>query len=388
LSEEQLDLLFDRKRQDSGEKSPRQSAPSESQPGPANDVEKPSALREYAGAIHIHTRYSDGSGDIDRVVTAAKKCGIDFIIISDHNSIKHKLKGREGWQDNVLVLVGQEISPKKNHYLALGLDERIKPHRNDLWRHVAQVQEKGGFGFAAHPISNGRRLGQAKVRPWVSLDDERIGGIELWSYMIDWACGLSRYDVKELIRRIKNPAEAIRGPSDELILEWDRLTRKRRMPVIGGIDAHAKRYFFGRLTIFPYEFLFKTIRTHILAPAFDGTLQTDKLVIYEALREGRCFIAYDQLYPANGFNFKCVLDDHVWNIGRQFPFQPGMRLEIVSPREADLWLIKNGAVVHKSTDRKLIYPIHSPGVYRVKAALNHKPWIYSNPLYIRHKTDV
>ena len=388
MSDQQLDLILYRGSRKLEEKPRTQSLPPEPEPDLTDDTEEPPALKEYKGAIHIHTRYSDGSGDIDEIVAAAEKCGIDFIIISDHNSIKYKVEGHEGWHNNVFVLVEQEISPKKNHYLALGLDHSIKPDKKDHWKHVVQVNEKGGFGFAAHPILRSNRRGQAKIRPWVGLDNERIDGIELWSYMIDWASGVSRYDVKELIRRIRNPDTAIRGPCPNLILEWDRLTRKRRMPVIGSVDAHAKKYFFGRLTIFPYEFLFQTIRTHILAPALDGTLQQDRLSIYRALGEGRCFIAYDQLYPADGFSFKCILDEHVWNMGEQFSFRPGMQLEVVLPIKAALWIIKNGAVVHKSSSCKLVYPIQSPGVFRIKADLNHKPWIYSNPLYIRDGTDV
>ena len=36
------------------------------------------------GAIHIHSKFSDGSGDIEQITKAAKKAGLDWIIITDH----------------------------------------------------------------------------------------------------------------------------------------------------------------------------------------------------------------------------------------------------------------------------------------------------------------
>ena len=37
-----------------------------------------------SGAYHIHSRRSDGSGDIDAIAAAAARAGLQFIIVTDH----------------------------------------------------------------------------------------------------------------------------------------------------------------------------------------------------------------------------------------------------------------------------------------------------------------
>ena len=73
-------------------------------------------LNKYnsVGAIHIHSVYSDGTGNVDLISNAAKKAGLDWIIITDHNSFEIQ----EGIYNGVYVIKGEEISPKnENHYL-------------------------------------------------------------------------------------------------------------------------------------------------------------------------------------------------------------------------------------------------------------------------------
>ena len=80
---------------------------------------------EYVGALHIHSIFSDGSGEIQDIVKYAKEADLDFIILTDHNTLRALHEGFEHWFDNTLLLVGCEINDKenKNHYLAFGIDE-------------------------------------------------------------------------------------------------------------------------------------------------------------------------------------------------------------------------------------------------------------------------
>lgn len=388
----QLDLIFNRPEKSEPEQSPRKPVASQPRSARQDNQKNKTDLKEYRGAIHIHSRHSDGSGEIEKIAAEAGKSKLDFIIISDHilynDSSAFLLKKQEGWYDDLLVLIEQEISPRRNHYLVLGLNEAIVPGKNDYWKHIDEVHKKGGLGFAAHPFRDGVSTGHIRYRTWINLDDRRIDGFELWSYMIDWASQLNRFHFREILRCIKNPAAVIKGPSFKALSTWDWLTRTRRMPAIGSIDAHAKKYFFGLINIFPYRFLFNTIRTYIQAAPFEGKFENDKLSIYEALKEGRCFISYDYLQPASGFDFKCVLAESTWCMGEEFSFRPGMRLEITLPGKAGLRLIKDGSVAHASSSDKLTYPLENPGVYRVEVFLGEKPWIYSNPIYIRKNANV
>ena len=77
--------------------------------------------------LHMHTRYSDGSGLHADIAQAALEAGLDAVIVTDHNVF---VKGPEGYYEQgvrkVLLMIGEEIhdqirDPQKNHLLALGL---------------------------------------------------------------------------------------------------------------------------------------------------------------------------------------------------------------------------------------------------------------------------
>ena len=36
--------------------------------------------------LHIHSKYSDGSGNYSQILQAAVGCGLDVVIITDHNT--------------------------------------------------------------------------------------------------------------------------------------------------------------------------------------------------------------------------------------------------------------------------------------------------------------
>ena len=70
--------------------------------------------------LHIHTIYSDGSGDYTQVASEALDAGVDVVIITDHNVL---IKGMERYVSKngkrVLVLTGEEVHdqnriPQKN----------------------------------------------------------------------------------------------------------------------------------------------------------------------------------------------------------------------------------------------------------------------------------
>ncbi len=63
------------------------------------------------GDLHIHTRFSDGSMGIDDVVFYAKRAGLDFIAITDHDTMAGCTRGRVvGERIGIQVLAGVELS--------------------------------------------------------------------------------------------------------------------------------------------------------------------------------------------------------------------------------------------------------------------------------------
>ena len=341
----------------------------------------PGEYKDYKGTIHVHSRYSDGSGSLKKIVTSANKAGLDYLIITDHHTLRHKQEGAEGWYKETLVLVGQEISPKANHYLALGIEKPINPEGMDAQGYIDEVHRQGGLGFIAHPYSQGKRNLNLKKRPWSAWEAKGWTGLELWSYMYDWVGPVNLFNLPYYALR---PDRAIRGPSKEALRRWDELTRERPVVAIGGVDAHARHLIpLGILKLFPYHQIFSTIRTHVLVPPFQLNLKHDRSLIYSALRGGHSYISYDYLAEAGGLRFGVNAGSEEAIMGDEIKLSPGLTLTASSPRSAHLRLIYNGQVLKEEEGNGLEIPLCRRGVYRLEVHLGGKPWIFTNPIYVR-----
>src|SRR5271157_651433 len=87
-------------------------------------------IYELCGALHLHTTFSDGSVDFPTLIAGAKEVGLDFIVVTDHLSLKGREKGFEGFSDDLFVFIGYEHNDinNLNHYLVLGTDIVVRVH--------------------------------------------------------------------------------------------------------------------------------------------------------------------------------------------------------------------------------------------------------------------
>ncbi len=342
---------------------------------------------EYVGVLHVHTKYSDGSGSIKKIIKSAKEAGLDFVITSDHNDIRAKKEAPEGWHDNILLLVGEEIGFKGNeHYLAIGIDELIQPDKNhyDIRKSIEIVKLKGGFGFIAHPYGLKKNQFKLKIPPWNYWDDPNYTGIEIWSYMHDWSQNVNLFNI---IYYYINPRKAIDGPPEDIMIKWDELCQKRRVVGIGVLDVHAKYIFpFFMFQFLSYKRAFRSIRTHILTSSIlDPNLDQSKKTIYDSLTEGHCFFADDYLADSRGFRFSVKLNDKHLIMGDEHKMSEKAELYIETPLPSKIILIKDGKTfTERDNLLTLTAEINELGVYRVEAKIDNKPWIYSNPIYLRN----
>ena len=338
-------------------------------------------MHDLACVIHLHSTYSDGTGTVKQIARAGRRARADVVLLTDHDTLAAKRNGEEGWYGDVLLLVGEEVSPRRrNHYLAFGIDQEIDHSELDAAGICRAVRAAGGFGFAAHPFSEGskrfKRAGPGM--PFDALDCEALGGIELWSFVTD--TGESVASVPEMLRFLIAPGRALDGPPERNIRAWDELCRTRRVVAIGGIDAHqfGKRIGpFVPLRIMAYHRSFRHIRTHVLCER-----PPDRDQVFGALREGRCYIAVDSIAPARGFRFEA--DD--LPMGAEAP-AGRRRLTVTTPTDAKLRLLRDGSEIAAVAGRTLEAEVDQPGVYRAEA-LRHKhgrerTWILSNPIYLR-----
>lgn len=345
---------------------------------------------EYVGAIHIHSNFSDGSGTVDEIIKTAQEVDLDFIILTDHNTLRAKNEGKEGWHESTFLLVGAEINDKKNlnHYLALGIDKTFST-RMSAKDYVAKVKEKGGIGFLAHPHEERSSMEEHPPYPWTEWDTEDFTGIEIWNHMSEWMEGLND---SNKYNYFVHPLKSIVAPPKKTLEVWDKLNLKRKVVGIGGIDAHAHKLNimgFFEVEVFPYKVLFKSIRTHLLC---NTTLNKsnngfefvqDKKEILNTLEKGRLFISNYYHGDAKGFRYFAQDPSGIYHMGESIDFNPKIRLRVVLPNiSATIRLIHNGNLISEVENIDAEFKVESSGVYRVEVYLDGKAWIYSNHIRI------
>jgi hypothetical protein len=339
-------------------------------------------VHDLTCVVHVHSTFSDGTGTVAQIAAAARRAGIDVVLLTDHDTLEAKRRGEERWHDDVLVLVGEEVSPTdRDHYLAFGSDHEID-RRLSGPEICEAVKAAGGFGFAAHPFSGGSARFKRPGIPFGQPDC--LDGIELWSFLND--TGERVGGLGDLARMILTPQRAIGGPPERNLREWDRLCQARRVVAIGGLDAHQFGLRIGGrvpLRLMGYARTFKQLHTHVLVDErLTREVERDRALVYGALREGRCYIANDQVADARGFAFWGDSDRTI-EMGGEHEFAPGISLHARTPRPARLRLLRDGEPVAEADGSELHHSIELHGVYRLEASLGGRPWIYSNPVYLR-----
>jgi hypothetical protein len=349
-------------------------------------------LTDYAGVIHLHSAYSfDGRTPVSEIIRAAKKSGVDFLLLTDHSTLKARDEGFEGWNDGTLLIVGEEIAPRFNHYLAFQLQESVVT-LGDLPEvppqvYIDRVRTKGGIGFIAHPDHEGTALFHVKHYPWTDWSVTGYTGLGIWDFMTDWQNSLSGY-LRAILSYVF-PAFFLRGPSPSTLARWDLLTQKRRVVGIGELDNHdtLKRFLGLNLSIFPYARIFRLIRTHILTTVpLSGNSRDDITTLFDALRNGRVYIALDYYRSSSGFSLLLAEEGRYATVGDEFDLHRSAELRVSVPYPGRITIIRNGNLFHQATGKELSVKICEPGVYRIEASLkvfgHYHPWIFSNPIYV------
>lgn len=364
-------------------------------------------LFEAVGNMHMHTPYSDGEGWHAEIAEAAIAAGLDYIIVTDHNIW---VEGVEGWYENengrVLLLVGEEVhnvrrQPQASHFLAYGAECELSPFAADPQQLIDETLNAGGIGFLAHPHEKFLPIFDEQDLGWHDWEIENFTGIELWNYMSSFknrlADELENLPFKSkllakltAVRVALNPDKYISTPEPETLALWDKwLAEGKRVTAVGNSDAHATPMSMGPIQriIYPYEFAFRAVNTHILTPKpFNGDLVHDKRLVLGALSKGRCWVAYDKPHPTKGFRFSGQgVDKGI--MGDKVRLDAGATLQARAPIKADMRLVFQGEVVATVTNETNLthIPVEA-GAYRVECTIPYlgqeRGWIYSNPIYL------
>lgn len=345
---------------------------------------------EYVGSIHIHSIFSDGSGEVPQIVKYAEEVGLDYIILTDHNTLRALEEGFEKWYGNTLCLIGCEMNDKenKNHYLAFGINKTYST-RISANEYLKMVKDDGGIGFLAHPHEIRTHMEEHPPYPWTAWDTDDYNGIEIWNHMSEWMENLTE---ENKYQAFLHPLRTIKAPTEYTLKFWDDLNLKRKVTGIGGSDAHAHKYNllgFMEVEIFPYKVLFKAIRTHVLLETglvrenTEKSIYDSKQEIYRSLAEGRCFFANDYHADSKGFRFFAEAGDKIYTMGDTIKEAGKINLKVLLPEQvAEIRLIRNGKKVETTEDKSAEFIVEEKGVYRVEVYIHQKAWIYTNHIRI------
>lgn len=353
-------------------------------------------MHEVVVNLHMHTRYSDGHASHGEIIQAALKAGLDAVIVTDHNVWVGGLEDyyRQG-DRRVLLLIGEEIhdqarQPQKNHLLVFGAERELAPLAYDPQLLLDNVRRAEGLAFIAHPVDPAApAVGEGDIS-WVDWDVRGFTGLELWNGFSEFKSLLKTK--LHAIYYAYNPRHIAHGPHPQALRKWDELLLQgQRLVAIGGSDAHARPASLGplRRTLFPYEFHFRAINTHLLLPEpLNGDFARDRRLILQALAQGHAFIGYDLPASTRGFRFTAQGKDTLAWMGDDIPAQSGVTLQIRLPRPSECRLLRDGRPIKVWNRRQVCtYITSEPGVYRVEVYIHYlgkkRGWIFSNPIYVR-----
>jgi predicted metal-dependent phosphoesterase TrpH len=180
-----------------------------------NAVQFPAAAEGWLrGELHCHTLYSDGDSWPADVVVAAAEAGLDFVAITDHNSVgahlaPDALPAGSGWP---VVIRGVEVTTYRGHWNVWGTSrwfEFREPTEATVSAAMAEAVEAGGLVSVSHP----KPLGP----PWEYATTDGYHAIEVWN----------------------GPWQRL---NEAALVHWEtHLRQGKRIVAVGGSDTHHLR---------------------------------------------------------------------------------------------------------------------------------------------------
>ncbi len=213
--------------------------------------------RWLRGELHLHSTHSDGRWTTAEMAEAARGRGLDFMFLTDHNTVTGIDSLRRAVGGAVAVHAGQELTTFRGHALALGPERWIDwrtGHEGRSMNDVARdVGDAGGVLVVAHPAAPPDPLCTGCQWTHEDFDPTLAHAVEVWGGLWDGA---------------EERNEGCRA----LFHRW--LDAGHRLTATGATDAHRHEDWHGPVPL-----------TYVLAE--DAYLSS----VLEALRAGHTFVS-------------------------------------------------------------------------------------------------
>lgn len=354
---------------------------------------------DYKGVLHVHSSLGGHStGTLDEIVAAARANELAFVVMTEHPSkyVDTAAATLKGTHEGVLYINGSELSATNDERLFVVPGPAVAgPSAPDAQALVERARAEGRLALVAYP---------ERIRDWGLL--QGYDGIEVYNLYTNSKrirYGLLFFDG---LWSYRSHADLLFSTfyerPDENLRRWDELTAARglRLSAVAGNDAHSNvglrlgdrtgKEFLG-VSLDPYERSFRVVRNHVLLDRAQP-LAADSLVA--ALRQGRSYIAFDIFGDSTGFRFTAHSPSETKTMGDEIGLPSGgeVRLKVRTPAAGRVVFFRDGQVIREfeeGTGAELA--VGERGVYRVEIYLEglrdflgeRKPWIISNPIYVR-----
>jgi hypothetical protein len=387
-------------------------------------------LNDYRAILHAHAEDSDHTGGTrTEMLPDAKRAGVHAILLTDHFRPPRDFVADSwrGLHEGVLFLPGSE----DRGFLIYPTRSIVARMKDPTPAFIEAVKSDGGLIFLSH----------IEERPKHSM--EGLDGMEISNRHAD--AKVDRAGILSVMLKLTDPAslreleESLRLYPDELfasqgrypadyLAKWDAETQSRRLTGVAANDCHHNQVLIvkmvdsenvrvgtnvdrddemrsvpaalrpgiraltkghkpgdvlARLDIDPYYVSFRNLSTHILAKALDESS------IRSALRSGHAYVSHDWICDPTGSMFELIptTDGYRCVMGDEVRLALQQRLVARFPVRCHIRLLRAGQLIAEGSGDTLEQKVTAPGVYRVEAWLQvggeERPWIYSNPIYVR-----
>ena len=302
---------------------------------------------------------------MDLVIQEAGKNNLDFVIVTDHNSLKGaKVYQKMKKPERPLLIFGDEVSAPDGHLIALGISEEPSPEL-DSQALIDWIHAQGGYAILPHPFSAKNPWKNWQVRGWDGLEIYNFGH-ELFS-----EGGGGDFLAAALFGDPISALPSTQKIPQEYLSFWDNLLKNRTVTAVAGTDAHLKR----RTESFVAAL--QSVMLYVIAD------KLEKQEIINAIGAGKAFMAFETRGGASDFSFWAEKGGQIFSLGETIQAPGEVSFHVHLPAPAKIRLIRNGSVMAEEDTQDLSFPSTEPGAYRVEAYQGEDLWIFSNPIYLK-----
>ncbi len=397
------------------------------------EVPARSSLQHIRANLHVHSKLShDSRGEIDAIVAAAKRAGTDVLMFTEHPSeeVDFYTQGHAGMKEGVLLIPGAETQGMLV-YPTLSLRPFLQAAPEEL---AGIVRRRGGHIFISH------------LEERMEWQVPGITGVEIYNTHADFK------KQESLVKALRDPIKlvalaklfndypqesfsALQTYPEDYLKRWDQLCQIAPHTGVAANDAHENIGIRIRLAsssevaiedalgetlaklpklvvapflkipsdakegailfqaqLDPYEYSLRHAGTHLLVPSLDRDH------VFQALEEGRGWVAFDWLADSKGtqITINKPKQDGIgerWELGSRIDAaQLPLDLRAHAPIPCQWRLIRNGEPIEQSSGEVASWKLVTPGIYRVEGwietAEEQYPWVLANPFYIQADSQI